>query len=122
MGALELLWLVPVLPFLGAALNGLLNGRIGRGGVNAIALGAPGLSLALALAAIYEYVGSLSPEPFEQLLYVWAATDVPLEVGFRLDPLSCVMLFVVTFVGFLIHVYSVGYMATRRATSAISST
>ena len=37
--------------------------------------------------------------------------DFTIPLGFLLDPLSCVMLFVVTFVGFLIHVYSVGYMA-----------
>ncbi len=43
-------------------------------------------------------------------LYEWTTGDFAIDVAFRLDPLSAVMLFVVTFVGFLIHVYSVGYM------------
>ncbi len=111
MSPLDLIWLVPLLPFLGAAANGLLSGRLPRTGVNLIALGTPLASLALGLAAILQYVGSLSPEPFSRTLYVWAASDITLDVGFQLDPLSSVMLFVVTFVGFLIHVYSVGYMA-----------
>ncbi len=49
--------------------------------------------------------------PFEQLLYPWTAGALKIDIAFLLDPLSAVMLFVVTFVGFLIHVYSVGYMA-----------
>ncbi|MDX1643557.1 MAG: proton-conducting transporter membrane subunit, partial [Thermoanaerobaculia bacterium] len=111
MNALDLIWLVPLLPFLGATANGLLVGRLPRTGVDLIALGTPLASLALGLTAIVQYIGSLSPEPFSRTLYVWAASDITLDVGFQLDPLSCVMLFVVTFVGFLIHVYSVGYMA-----------
>jgi len=109
--ALDYLWLIPTLPLLGAAANGLLTRRIPRGMVNAIALGAPGASLLIALTAIFQYVTRLSPESFEQTLYVWAASDFQLDVGFQLDPLSCVMVFVVTVVGFLIHVYSAGYMA-----------
>ena len=45
------------------------------------------------------------------MLYPWTAGALKIDVAFLLDPLSAVMLFVVTFVGFLIHVYSVGYMA-----------
>jgi NADH-quinone oxidoreductase subunit L len=112
--ALDLLWLVPLLPLLGAAANGLLIGRLPRPAVDAIAMGAPLGSLAVALAAIRSYAAGVYPEPFEQTVYRWAATDVALDVGFRLDALSCVMLFVVTFVGFLIHVYSAGYMAQER--------
>ncbi len=110
MDALALLWLIPVLPFAGAAANGLLIGRLPRPAVNAIALGAPGASLLLSLTAIYQYVTRVAPESFEQIAYVWSASSLHLDVGFRLDPLSCVMLFVVTFVGFLIHIYSAGYM------------
>jgi len=63
------------------------------------------------LAALVQYAGSVHPLPFEQTLYAWTAGELALDVAFRLDALSAVMLFVVTFVGFLIHVYSVGYMA-----------
>jgi NADH-quinone oxidoreductase subunit L len=56
------------------------------------------------------YVQDVSPEPFQQVLYTWSAAGSQIDVGFLLDPLSAVMVFVVTFVGFWIHVYSVGYM------------
>ncbi len=114
MDFLNLLWLIPVLPLAGAALNGCaaltLRGPQKRLATT-IALLAPGASLALALAATWQYVSTTAPAAFEQRVYKWTAGPLDIDVGFLLDPLSCVMLFVVTFVGFLIHVYSVGYMA-----------
>jgi NADH-quinone oxidoreductase subunit L len=125
----RLLWLIPALPFLGTLLNGvLLRGRLGKRAVAAVACGAVGLSCLLALAAIGSYLAGpehAAGEPFEQVLYTWIPASVlpageatagepgrlTIEMGFLLDPLSAVMLFVVTFVGFWIHVYSVGYMA-----------
>ncbi len=59
---------------------------------------------------LWDYLGRLNPEPFQQVLYAWTAGAISIDVAFLLDPLSAVMLFVVTCVGFLIHVYSVGYM------------
>jgi len=71
----------------------------------------------VAAGAVWQYTSGSTDEPFQQHLFPWiawgkgrAAVDVA-EVGFLLDPLSCVMVLVVTFVGFLIHVYSVGYMS-----------
>jgi NADH-quinone oxidoreductase subunit L len=123
----ELLWLIPVIPFLGALLNGvLLRGRLSKKAAAAIACGAIGIVAVLALLIIGDYVtgtaGQHDWKPFEQDLYVWmpagpihvavgGVKDFTVSMGFLLDPLSCVMLFVVTFVGFWIHVYSVGYMA-----------
>ena len=122
----ELIWLVPLLPLLGAFTNGvLLRGKLGNKGATAVALGSTALSLGVALVAIAGYLGSAAyraGEAFEQVLYAWIPAgmlqladgsfqNLSIEMGFRLDPLSCVMLFVVTFVGFLIHLYSVGYMA-----------
>ncbi|HEY0781376.1 MAG TPA: NADH-quinone oxidoreductase subunit L, partial [Thermoanaerobaculia bacterium] len=119
MNAIGLLWLVPLLPLLGAALNGALAGfggvRSPKPLATAIGVGAPLLSLLVALAALYQYVTSLYPQVVEKVYYTWTAGTgagtVGIDVALRLDPLSAVMLFVVTFVGFLIHVYSVGYMA-----------
>jgi NADH-quinone oxidoreductase subunit L len=108
--ALDLLWLVPALPFAGAAVNGLVVRNGQKPLVTAVGVGFPGLSLLVALAAIAEYLGSLNPVPFEQVAWAWTAGPAAFDVGFRLDPLSVVMTFVVTFVGFWIHVYSVGYM------------
>ena len=102
---LELLWLIPLLPLASAALNGLLGRRPPKALVTALGLGGPFLSLVLALLCLLELDGR-----FEQSLYAWTAGPLKIDVGFLLDPLSAVMLFVVTFVGFLIHVYSAGYM------------
>ncbi|MEE8137774.1 MAG: NADH-quinone oxidoreductase subunit L, partial [Thermoanaerobaculia bacterium] len=108
MSMIDLLWLVALLPFAGAALNGLLGPRVPRGLTTMVAIGAPGLSLVLALGCLWDYFRQ-SPEPYEQVLYAWTAGPLRVDIAFLLDPLSAVMLFVVTFVGFWIHVYSVGY-------------
>jgi NADH-quinone oxidoreductase subunit L len=109
---LQLLWLIPILPFAGAAINGLLGSRFPKALVTLVALGAPLASLVLALGCLWEYSqGSFAHQAYEQTLYAWTAGDLSIPVGFLLDRLSAVMLFVVTFVGFLIHVYSVGYMS-----------
>src|SRR5512132_1654264 len=110
MNALDLIWLVPALPFAGAAVNGLLLRNRQKSLVTAVGVGFPGLSLLIALAALAQYLGSVRPAAFEQVLYAWTTGALSLDIGFRVDPLSAVMLFVVTFVGFWIHVYSVGYM------------
>jgi len=106
----DLLWLIPLLPFLGAALNGALGPRAPKGLVTAVGVGVPGLALVLALGILWDYGTRLAPAPFEQVAYAWTAGPSSIDVAFLLDPLSAVMLFVVTFVGFWIHVYSVGYM------------
>ena len=106
----DLLWLIPLLPFAGSAALAVVGPRAPKALVNVIGLGAPGASLALALAVLWDYLTRLNPEPFQQVLYAWTAGEIALDVAFLLDPLSAVMTFVVTFVGFLIHVYSVGYM------------
>jgi NADH-quinone oxidoreductase subunit L len=108
---LGLLWLIPILPFAGAAINGLLGKWFPKPVVTAVALGAPLASLVVALGCLWEYSqGSFPAGGYEQTLYAWTAGDLSIPVAFLLDHLSAVMLFIVTFVGFLIHVYSVGYM------------
>ncbi len=110
MNALSLLWLVPLLPFAGAAANGILGPRSKHSTTTVVGVGAPLVSLLIALACIWQYAHGDTTVPFQQTLYAWVAGPMQIDVSFLLDPLSCVMLFVVTFVGFLIHVYSVGYM------------
>jgi NADH-quinone oxidoreductase subunit L len=129
MQALDLLWLIPTLPLAGAALNGALalrrapahGAEPGHGGggssaskalVTAIALGAPLGSLLVTIACLCQYLGGgLYPRAIEKVCYPWTTGALRIDVAFLLDPLAAVMLFIVTFVGFLIHVYSVGYMA-----------
>jgi NADH-quinone oxidoreductase subunit L len=107
---LDLLWLIPILPLAGAALNGCLGRKPPQALVTAINVGAPLLSLLLALGCLWQYGHGDTTKGFEQTLYAWTTGSLQIDVGFLLDPLSAVMLFVVTFVGFWIHVYSVGYM------------
>ena len=110
MDAFQYLWLVPLLPLLGAAVNGLAVRNPQKGLVTAVGLGAPGLSLVVALAILWQYLTGGHGGVFVQKLYAWSVGDFSIDVAFRIDALSAVMLFVVTFVGFVIHVYSVGYM------------
>jgi NADH-quinone oxidoreductase subunit L len=104
----ELVWMVPLLPLLGAAANGLLGPRWIRARAHVVAVGAAGLALAVAGVV---FLGALGGEPAEVELYTWvAAGDFEATVGFLVDGLSATMMLVVTLVGFLIHVYSIGYM------------
>jgi NADH-quinone oxidoreductase subunit L len=103
------LWLIPVLPLVGAAINGLFGKRFSRQTVSAIALGFSGAALAIVLWIAAGF--SSLTLPHVELLASWIrAGDFQVDFAFYLDQLSLVMLLVVTGVGFLIHIYSVGYM------------
>ncbi|HXZ34019.1 MAG TPA: NADH-quinone oxidoreductase subunit L [Terriglobales bacterium] len=105
------LWLVPVLPLVGAAINGLFGRHFTRRIVSAVALAFPGAAFALALWVAFQFP-SLIAGPYRETLAPWIrAGSFRADFAFYLDQLSLVMLLVVTGVGFLIHVYSVGYMA-----------
>ena len=104
---LKLIWLVPVLPLVGVAINGVF-GRWIRGRAHLLGVGTTGLSFLIALAIFFRVLGGQS---LNWDVYSWIPVgDFHATVGFQVDPLSAVMMLVVTFVGFLIHVYSVGYM------------
>src|SRR4051794_24199577 len=105
------LWLIPVLPLVGAAINGLFGRRFPQRVVNAVALAFPGAALIQALWIASQF-GSLQNIPHIEVLGRWIqAGSFTVNFGYQLDQLSMVMLLVVTGVGFLIHIYSVGYMA-----------
>ncbi|MFQ5776499.1 MAG: NADH-quinone oxidoreductase subunit L [Terriglobia bacterium] len=110
---LDHLWLIPVLPLAGAFVLGVTGRRLTPGTVSAIGVGSAGLSFAAALAAAAAF-SQLAPTqiPFQSSYFTWfEAGSFHLEAGFYLDQLSLLMTLVVTGVGFLIHVYSIGYMA-----------
>jgi NADH-quinone oxidoreductase subunit L len=109
---LNTLWLIPILPFIGFLLNGLFGKRAGKGFVTGVALLA---SLGAAVAgtiAVFEYTARYRHgERHLNVVYEWFNVGgIGTDIAFQLDPLSIVMLMVVTWIGFLIHVYSVGYM------------
>jgi NADH-quinone oxidoreductase subunit L len=103
------LWLIPVLPLIGAAINGLFGKRFSRQTVVTVALLFSGAAFAMALWIASQF-SSLSTPHIETLATWIRAGDFHADFAFYLDQLSLVMLLVVTGVGFLIHIYSVGYM------------
>ena len=103
------LWLIPVLPLIGAAINGLLGKRFSRQTVTAVALFFCGASFAMALWVVSRF--SSLAIPHVEFLATWIrAGNFQVDFAFYLDQLSLIMLLVVTAVGFLIHIYSVGYI------------
>jgi NADH-quinone oxidoreductase subunit L len=110
---LNALWLIPAAPFIGFLLNGLFGKRAGKGFVTAVALAGSLAAAILGTIAIVQYNGAYHHgERHLNVVYNWFSSGgIGADVAFQLDPLSIVMLLVVTWVGFLIHLYSVGYMA-----------
>src|SRR5436190_1367903 len=109
---LDKLWLIPILPFAGFLLNGLFGKRAGKGFVTAIALLATLAAAILGTVAVIQYNGAYHHgERHLNVVYeLFHSGGIGADIAFQLDPLSIVMLMVVTWVGFLIHLYSVGYM------------
>ena len=104
------LWLIPVLPLAGAAINGFMGHKSSKKAVTTVALVFPGLAFALALKIALGFSSAAAPYVFNLAHWMRSGT-FSVDFAFYVDQLSLVMLLVVTGVGFLIHVYSVGYMA-----------
>src|SRR5438046_6477282 len=104
------LWLIPVLPLIGAALNGLFGKRLTRQAVASTALAFSGAAFGLALFVAVRFL-TLELPHVEAVAQWIRAGNFRADFAFYLDQLSVIMLLVVTGVGFLIHIYSVGYMA-----------
>jgi NADH-quinone oxidoreductase subunit L len=120
---MHLIWLIPLLPAFGALVNGVVGVRyFSKRTAGLLACATMAGALALSLYAFFELL-TLGPEAREYVVrpLTWISA-LPLQLkdgsigsfsipwGFRLDPLSAMMILVVTGIGFLIHVYSVGYM------------
>jgi NADH-quinone oxidoreductase subunit L len=118
---------IPLLPALGALLNGLRafaapHAPKNRAITNFFALGSTGLSAALAIWTVISYVQGGTETAFQHVYYTWipaglghvmggGLSDFAINLAFRIDPLSCTMLLIVTVIGFLIHIYATGYMS-----------
>jgi NADH-quinone oxidoreductase subunit L len=119
----QVLWLLPLLPLLGSAVCGAIHfatlrarrrdpAASGPAGLAAwVACGAVAGSLAISIAALVRLAGAGAPPALESSAWRWfSAGPLAIDVAMVADHLSSVMLLVVTGVGLLIHVYSVGYM------------
>jgi len=108
----NLLWLIPLLPFAGFLLNGTLGRKLPRAAVAAIALLFT-LAPALIVADLWIYMKSAgAPITLSISSAPWlAVTGFQVNFAFAVDHLTLIMLGVITGVGFLIHIYSAGYMA-----------
>jgi len=122
MNFLDLIWIIPLFPAAGFAINGLFGKRLPKSVVAVIACGAVLLSFIFAVGAVSQLAHLDSAHRSHTVnVYEWInAGDVhtksgeiarfSISWGFLLDPLSSIMVLVVTGIGFLIHVYSFGYM------------
>ncbi|MGD8371997.1 MAG: NADH-quinone oxidoreductase subunit L [Syntrophobacterales bacterium] len=114
----NVLWLIPCLPLIGAVINGLLGRRLPDRLVHFIGCFSVFIAFLVSVAGFVTLVRIEEPDNrlliqplYQWILTAWNQGSFSLEVAFRLDPLSAVLCLVVTGVGFLIHLYSVGYMA-----------
>jgi NADH-quinone oxidoreductase subunit L len=107
------LWLIPLLPLVGAAINGIFGRSFPKNLVKVVGLVFVGAAFLLAAITYLQFRQlPLSSIPIieEHLPWITVPGDFRVDFSFYLDQLSMVMILVVTGVGFLIHVYSVAYM------------
>ena len=109
---MDAFWLIPLIPFAGALLNGLFGSRWGMKASALVANLAVLASFVLAMIALFGLIGmEAGHRTIPRTLYSWMSIgSFHVDIAFLMDPLSAVMTAVVTGVGFLIHVYSRGYM------------
>jgi hypothetical protein len=112
MPVLNYLWIIPLLPLLGAATNGIFGARWPKNTISAVALASTTLAFLAALEAVREFFSLPSDQvPFTKSFFTWiSAGGFQADFALRMDQLTVVMLLVVTGVGWLIHIYSTGYM------------
>ena len=104
------LWIVPALPLAGFLLCLLFGRRLGKSFVSAVGPGSVGLATLAAWSRLVPYLAGDGKPVVERVAPWIAAGNFSVDLSLRLDPLSALMVSFVTFVGFLIHVYSIGYM------------
>ena len=106
---LQLLWLIPAIPFASTLVLALFGRRMSQRMVAIAGVGSVGLSALISLAIVPASLASGTP--FTQVLWTWIdVAGFRPEIAFYLDPVSLLMVVVVTFVSFLIHLYSAEFM------------
>ena len=111
----DYVWLIPSLPLIGVLVNGLFGRRIEKANksiIHWIACGSVGLAFFIT-CIIFVQMLKLEPEKrlYDYIWFTWMESGTfSVPVGFQIDPISMFMCMFVTGVGFLIHIYSIGYM------------
>lgn len=109
---IDYVWLVPFFPLCGVIINGLLGIRFPMRVVGPVACAAVGLSFLVSCGILIQLVGLPAEKRIvERIVFTWLESGtLKASAGFLVDPLSVVMMAVVSGVSFLIHIYSIGYM------------
>ncbi|MBI5084468.1 MAG: NADH-quinone oxidoreductase subunit L [Acidobacteria bacterium] len=109
MNFLDLIWLIPIIPLGGAAVMLFFGRSLSKAAISVISPGSVFISFLLSVGAVFQLAG-LHERLHQVVLFPWLP-QLRVDMGYLLDPLSSVMILVVTGIGFLIHVYATGYMA-----------
>jgi NADH-quinone oxidoreductase subunit L len=109
---LSLTWLVPTFPLIGSIINGFWGLKIGKDNVGKVACGSVILSFITTVLILFGLIGLPAENRiYEQVMFDWiVAGDFAVQWAYQVDPLSMVMMLVITGVGSLIHIFSIGYM------------
>lgn len=103
--------LIVLAPLIGAIIAGFMGSRIGRAGAHWIASGGVGLSMLLSFYVLLQFINGTTGI-YNDSVYTWMVSDgIRMEIGFLVDQLTAMMMVVVTFVSFCVHIYTIGYMA-----------
>jgi NADH-quinone oxidoreductase subunit L len=116
---MQFLWLIPALPFLGFVVLAVIGKRMPKRAVAAIGTGSVGMSALISFLIVFYFIPQAKAGgAYVQKLWEWiSAGGLLVSVSLRLDSLSLIMIMVVLFVGFLIHLYSTEYMAEEEGYS-----
>jgi NADH-quinone oxidoreductase subunit L len=109
---MDYVWLIPLFPFIGFLINGLLGKSLPKGVVGTIGSLAVGLSFLVTVSIFWQYLSlPLGAKPVEKTVFTWISSGpFKAEAAFLVDPLSLVMMLVVSGVSTIIHIYSISYM------------
>ncbi len=109
---MDYVWLIPLFPFVGFLINGLLGKRMSKNVVGTIGSAAVGLSFLVTVKIFFEFLNlPAGTTAVQKTVYTWmSAGSFSVPVAFIIDPLSLIMLLVVSGVSTLIHIYSISYM------------
>ncbi|MFQ5935527.1 MAG: NADH-quinone oxidoreductase subunit L [Acidiferrobacterales bacterium] len=100
---------IPLACLAGSIIAGVFGWRVGRRGAHRAAILGVAVSFFLSLLVFRDVV--VDGHSFNGRVYTWAVSGgIPLEIGFLIDPLTAVMIVVVTFVSLMVHIYTIGYM------------